>query len=42
MALPEDKRSVDELEKQIRRIVDRAIRDLRDDREAFGLIDQDS
>jgi len=37
MALPPDKQSVDEVEKQIRRIVDRAIRDLREDSESFGL-----
>ncbi|MBL7139606.1 MAG: hypothetical protein ISS74_01720 [Planctomycetes bacterium] len=37
MALPEDRRSVDEVEKQIRRLVDRALRDLREDADAFGL-----
>lgn len=37
MMLPEDRRTVDELEKQLRRVVDRAIQDLRDDAEAFGL-----
>ena len=37
MMLPEDGKSVDELEKQFRRIVDRAIKDLRDDAQAFGL-----
>ena len=34
--LPDDKRNVDELEKQIRRIVDRALQDIRDDRKSFG------
>ena len=37
MALPENKRNVDEVEKQIRRLVDRALRDLREDSEIFGL-----
>jgi len=37
MMLPDDARKVDELEKQFRRIVDRAIKDLRDDAAAFGL-----
>lgn len=37
MMLPEGKKTVDELEAQMRRIVDRAIRDLRDDAAAFGL-----
>lgn len=37
MMLPENARTVDELEKQFRRIVDRAIDDLREDAEAFGL-----
>ena len=37
MALPDDKKNVDEVEKQIRRLVDRAIRDLREDSDAFGL-----
>ena len=36
MALPEDKRNVQEVERQIRRIVDRALEDLREDHEAFG------
>ena len=35
MMLPNDKKTVDELEKQSRRIFDRAIKDLRDDSEAF-------
>jgi len=37
MALPGDKKNVDEVETQIRRIVDRALRDLREDSDAFGL-----
>jgi hypothetical protein len=37
MALPPDKQNIDEVEKQIRRIVDRALRDLREDADAFGL-----
>ena len=36
MALPEQKRNADEVERQIRRLVDRALRDLREDTEAFG------
>lgn len=36
MMLPKGKKNVDELEQQFRRIVDRAIRDLREDNEAFG------
>ena len=37
MMLPDDARRVEELEKQFRRIVDRALADLREDAEAFGL-----
>ena len=37
MALPSDRKNVDEVEKQIRRIVDRALRNLREDSDAFGL-----
>jgi hypothetical protein len=37
MMLPEGSRTVDELERQFRRIVDRAIDDLREDADAFGL-----
>jgi hypothetical protein len=36
MALPKPKRSIGEVERQIRRLVDRALKDLREDREAFG------
>ncbi len=34
--LPKERRNPDEVETQIRRIVDRAIRDLREDSSAFG------
>jgi hypothetical protein len=37
MTLPPDKQNVEEVEKQIRRIVDRALRDLREDADSFGL-----
>ena len=36
MMLPKDKRNVDELERQFRRIVDRALKNMRDDDQAFG------
>jgi len=36
MGMPPDKRTVDEVEKQVRRMVDRALRDLREDAELFG------
>jgi hypothetical protein len=36
MALPRDRRNADELERQIRRLVDRALKDFREDSEAFG------
>jgi hypothetical protein len=39
MTLPRDYRSADEVEKQIRRLVDRAIRDMREDLQAFGKMD---
>ncbi len=35
MAIPKGKRSADELERQIRRIVDRALEDFREDQAAF-------
>jgi hypothetical protein len=35
MTLPKDKRNIDEVERQIRRLVDRALKDLREDNEAF-------
>jgi hypothetical protein len=37
MALPADRKTVDGVEKEIRRIVDRALKDLRDDYQSFGL-----
>ncbi len=37
MMLPDGSRTVGEVEKQFRRIVDRAIKDLREDSDAFGL-----
>jgi hypothetical protein len=37
MSLPPEKQTVDEVEQQIRRIVDRALRDLREDADSFGL-----
>jgi hypothetical protein len=36
MGLPKERRSVDEVEAQVRRIVERALRDFREDRQAFG------
>lgn len=35
MGLPKEKRNVDELERQIRRLVDRALRDVREDFDEF-------
>jgi hypothetical protein len=37
MALPPEQQNIEEVEKQIRRIVDRALRDLREDADSFGL-----
>lgn len=37
MMLPEDRKTIDELQKQIQRLVDRAFQDLREDHDAFGL-----
>ena len=37
MALPPERQNVQEVETQIRRIVERALRDLREDAESFGL-----
>ena len=37
MTLPADKRNVDEVERQMRRILDRALKDLRDESAAFGI-----
>jgi hypothetical protein len=36
-AIPKERRTFEELERQIRRIVDRALKDFREDREAFGV-----
>lgn len=36
MALPKDRRNVDEVEKEIRRLVDRALSNLREDAQSFG------
>ena len=37
MLLPADRKNVDGVEKEIRRLVDRALKDLREDSESFGL-----
>lgn len=37
MELPKERRTVEEVEAQIRRIVDRALKDFRDDSAAFGI-----
>lgn len=37
MALPPEKQNIEEVETQIRRIVDRALKDLRDDSASFSL-----
>jgi hypothetical protein len=37
MALPPEQQNVEEVEKQIRRIVDRALRDFKEDSASFGL-----
>lgn len=36
MLLPQEKKNVDDLEKEFRRIVDRAIENLREDDQSFG------
>jgi hypothetical protein len=36
LSLPDDKRTVAEVERVVRKIVDRALKDLRDDGETFG------
>jgi hypothetical protein len=36
VALPKERRTVEELEKQLRRLLERALKDFREDREAFG------
>lgn len=35
--LPEERQNLDDVERVMRRIVDRAIRDMREDAEAFGM-----
>jgi len=37
MALPPDRQTIDHMERELRRLVDRALRDLREDAQAFGL-----
>jgi hypothetical protein len=37
MALPLDRKNVDGVEKEIRRIVERALKDLREDDQSFGV-----
>ena len=36
MSLPKERRTDEEVEQQIRRLVDRALKDFREDRQAFG------
>ncbi len=36
IGLPKERRSADEVEAQVRRLVERALRDFREDRQAFG------
>ena len=36
MALPKERRTPEELEKQLRRLLERALKDFREDRAAFG------
>lgn len=40
MMLPDDKKSVEEVEKQVPRVVNRAFEAMREDAQAFGLADQ--
>jgi len=35
MSMPEDKKNVDDVEREFRRLADRALRDLREDSQAF-------
>ena len=39
MLLPEDKRNVDAVEREVRRLVDRIVDDMREDAAAFGMSD---
>ena len=41
MMLPNDKKSVPELESELRRIVDRALANLKEDAKAFGIIEKE-
>ena len=41
MMLPEDRKHVDAVEAEIRRLVDRALADLRDDVRAFGITEDE-
>jgi hypothetical protein len=36
MSLPKERRTVEEMEQQVRRLLDRALKDFREDRQAFG------
>jgi hypothetical protein len=36
MALPKERRNADELERQMHRLIDRALKDFREDSKAFG------
>jgi hypothetical protein len=38
MALPKERRNAEELERQFRRIVERALKDFREDSQAFGRV----
>jgi hypothetical protein len=38
MILPTDRKTVDGVEEEVRRVVDRALRDLREDYESIGLL----
>jgi hypothetical protein len=37
VSLPDDRKTLDELEKQFRRMVDRAFKDFREDASSFGM-----
>ena len=40
MMLPEDKKNVDAVEREVRRLVDRIIADMREDAAAFGVVEK--
>ena len=42
MLLPDDRKNVDAVEAEIRRLVDRALDDLREDAKAFGVTDAEA